>query len=142
QVSRNVGDRLPLAERRFRLQRDHRAPKLARCNFKGRARAERRLFEEHRDMPSFERVGGGRTSAERSIRLQLRRESQTPIQVRRIEIEDRQEVLACMKNSGGHQVRYSALIRTYSALRSHVHTVDDAVPAPRSTVTETSAALR
>jgi hypothetical protein len=42
------------------------------------------------------------------------------------EIEDGQEILAHNRRRWGgrrHHVRYSALIRTYSALKSHVHIV-------------------
>src|SRR5438067_7091277 len=74
---------------------------------------------------------------EAALGFQPRRELETALQLRRLEIEDRQEVFAG-ESGWRHQVRYSALIRTYSALRSHVHTVDDASPAPRSTLTAMS----
>ena len=101
---------------------------LADGDLEGRPRAQRRLFEQHRDMAARRAPSAvGASAAERPVGLHLRREVETALEVGGVEVEDRQEILAGgVQLMAWRQVRYSALIRTYSALRSHVQTVDDA----------------
>jgi hypothetical protein len=70
---------------------------LANGNFESRSRPQRRLVEEQRDMAAAERIRRRRMTAERAVGLQLRGELQTPLQIRRIEIEDGQEVFVRLR---------------------------------------------
>jgi len=48
EISGNIGDRLAASQRDIGLQCDDLSAELADRDFKGRARAKRRLFEQHR----------------------------------------------------------------------------------------------
>ena len=128
EAARHVLDRLAGAERRFRLEVSHVPPSSVTAISNVTAGPERRLLEEERHVPARERLRRRRLPAERAVGLHLRREVQTPLEIGRLEVQDREKVLA---GSCDRHVLYSPLIFTYSALRSHVHTVDDALPAPR-----------
>ena len=135
EVARDVGDRLAAAERGVRLQRDHVAAELADGDLERRARAQRRLLEQHRDVPAAERVGGRRLAARATGRPSPARRDRGSARGRRdrnrestgspcgvLRHGDRRVIAV----TSHRHVRYSALMRTYSALRSHVQTVDDA----------------
>ena len=92
EVARDVGDRLAQPERDVRLQRDEMAAELADRDLEGRARPQRRLVKQHRDVAAVERVGGRRLAPQRSIRLELRGELQAALEVGGVEVEHRQEV--------------------------------------------------
>ncbi len=108
------------------------------------ARAERRLLEEQRDVLPRERLVA--RCARSRARISARAASSSTLgELRRaVRSEHRQEVLrdetamrsaiATPLDAMAH-VRYSALMRTYSALKSQVHIVAScAPPVPRSTV--------
>ena len=97
EIARDVGDRLALPQRHVGLQRHHVAAQFTHGNLEGRARAQRRLVEQQRQMPAVERVRGRRMAAERAVGLHVRRELQAAIEIRRIEIEDRQKILASLR---------------------------------------------
>src|SRR2546427_556431 len=61
---------------------------------------QRRLVEEQRDVPAVQRVGGRRQPAERAVRLELRGDLEAALEIRRIEIENRQEVFSCQRGLG------------------------------------------
>ena len=133
EVARDVGHRLAAAERHVRLQRDDvrrrargwRSRRSSACAATASRTAARRGGRRAR-RPSA-RAARARARASRARPASRQRSSSAGV-----EVEDRQEVLAACRRLGhcdpsavrGAQVRYSALIRTYSALRSHVHTVD------------------
>ena len=94
EIARDVGHRLAPAERDVRLQRDQVPAELADRDLEGRARAQRRLVEEHRDVAAAQRLGRRRMASERAVGLHLRRELQAALEVGRVEVQDRQEVLA------------------------------------------------
>ena len=73
---------------------DHVPAELANRDLERRARAQRRLLEQHRDVAAAERVGRRRLAPERPVGLQLRGEIEAALEVGRIEVEDRQEILA------------------------------------------------
>ena len=119
------------------------AAQLADGDLERRSRPQRRLVEQHRDVAAVERVGGRRVAAERAVRLQLRGELEAALEIGGVEVEHAtgspcaaspaSRLVAC---SHGAQVRYSALIRTYSALEiAGPHRGRRACPAPRSTAT-------
>ena len=95
EIARDVGDRLAPAERDVRLQRDHVAAELADRDLERRARAQRRLVEQHRDVAAVERVGGRRMPPERAVGLHLRGELQAALEIGGVEVEDREEVFSC-----------------------------------------------
>ncbi len=127
EVARHVVDGLPVRVHDVGGNLDDVAAELAHADGEGHARAQRRLFEEQPDVPPIEGGGRRRLHALDPLALQLGRQLETLRERIGIEIENGQEVLH------GY-VRYSALILTYSAERSHVHTVAVCVPpAPRLT---------
>ncbi len=97
------------AERRVRLQGQHVAAQLVNGDLEGRARPQRRLLEQHRDMTAAEHVGGRRVAAERPIGLELRREVETALEIGRVEVEHRQEVLPGSRQLG-HGVNSGAVL--------------------------------
>ena len=123
EIARDVLDRLAAAEDHVRRRFDDLAAQLAHGDDERDARAERRLLEEQRDVSAGQWRRLHRPSA--ALALERPRQSQQPIEPVGREIEDREKVLAGERRSTGHglHVRYSALIFTYSALKSHVHIV-------------------
>ena len=99
EVARDVGDRLAPSERRVGLQRDDVAAELADGDLEGRPGAQRRLLEQHRDVPAVERVGRRRLAAERPVGLHLRRQIEAALEVGRLEVEDRQEILPRVRDA-------------------------------------------
>src|SRR5688500_17254808 len=96
---------------------------LANGDLERRSRAQRRLLEEQRDVHPGERGRRWRVHAKVSGRLQLGRQRQQTVEIGWTEVDDGKEVL---RQAGwrrgsvhGRHVRYSPLMRTYSALRSH-----------------------
>ena len=139
EVARDVLDRLAPAERDVRRRLDHVAAELADRDRERRARAQRRLVEEQRDVPAGERrARAARPACAR--RLQRRRQiagrpPARPASGRAPTGTASGASAAAARSAGRHaHVRYSALILTYSALRSHVHMrAAPALPVPRST---------
>src|SRR5512132_3049026 len=110
-----------------------------------RARSQRRFLEQQGDMQSRQRGCGGRLPAEAPVGLHLCRDAQQTIEIDGRPIEDRQEVLGepgrC--NAIHFYVRYSPLIRTYSALKSQVQMVaEPCPPVPRLTSISISVPFR
>ena len=72
----------------LRMQRDDLAAELVHGDFERRSRAERRLLEQQRDVPSVEDIRGRREPSERPIRFDLRGEVQAAFEIRGIEHRD------------------------------------------------------
>ena len=113
---------------------DGRLPaELAHGDFERRARAQRRLLEEHRDVAAAERVavGAWRPSDRSALRRAPARGSARDRSASKSRIERKSLRVDVRSSSWSRSV--VRVDPTYSALRSHVQTVDEAVPAPRST---------
>ena len=70
QIARDIGHRLAAAQRGVGMEREDVAAELADRDLEGRTRPQRRLLEEHRDMPSAERrrrSGASRPSARSAL---------------------------------------------------------------------------
>src|SRR6185436_10489919 len=107
--------------------------------------AQRRLLEEERHVTACQRGGGRRLGAQPPVGLHLARQLEQLLERPVIEIEDGEKVfgLGGRRRDGVHHVRYSPLIFTYSAVRSHVQTVaSPPPPVPRSTSIDTSFCFR
>jgi hypothetical protein len=102
EIARDVGDRLAPPQCYVGLQRHHVAAQFAHGDLERRARAQRRLVEQQRQMPAVERIRGRRQAAERAVGLHVRRDLQAALEIRRIEIEDRQKILASLRGGLGH----------------------------------------
>ena len=111
------------------------AAQLADGDLKRRAGPQRRLFEQHPDVCPPERVRGRRMIRQAALRLQLRGQVEQPREAVGLEIENGEEVLGRRRRRGCRvHVRYSPLIRTYSAVRSQVQIVADSAPEPEAHV--------
>ena len=164
QVLGHVLRGLATAKRHFRRHQDRLASQLADRDLEGHARAQRRLVEEQRHVPALERCLEA-AAAGRPRLLEPRGQREAGIQLARREVREREkrarpgagalrrrgprrrrdrlhlDVAACRGRSS--HVRYSPLMRTYSALRSHVQTTAAPLPpAPRSTCTSISGCFR
>ena len=108
EVARDVGDRLALPERHVRLQRDDVAAELAHGDLERRARAQRRLLEQHRDVTAVERVARSAPArpSERSA-FSCARELEAALEIGGVEVEDREEVLAASSRGvSAHALRF------------------------------------
>src|SRR4051812_31248461 len=150
EVAGDVFDRFASAERDVGRRLDHVAPELTHRDREGRAGPERRLLEEQRDVAAGQRR---RVLAARAARrLHRRREVEARLEIRWRHVADREELRQVSVHANAQSpgrrgvqahVRYSALMRTYSALRSHVHMrLLPAPPVPRSTRSMTSVRCR
>src|SRR5262249_32074995 len=73
------------------------AAQLADRDLERRARAKRRFVEQHADVPAVQRVGRRRLAPERAIGFQLRRELHAALEINRVEVEHREEILASLR---------------------------------------------
>src|SRR5206468_10654018 len=94
EISRDVGNRLALAERHVRLQRHDLTAQLANGDLEGRSGAQRWFVEQQPDVPALQRISQGGMTDERSIPFQLRGEPDAALEIDGVEVEHRQEVLA------------------------------------------------
>ena len=160
EVARDVGRRLASAERYVGGDQNGIRTQLPHCDLEGHARAQRRLVEQQRDLaPGKRRLGAA--SAGGAGLLHPRGLRQARRQLRGGQIGQRQKRArhrrrrstgtgwarglqwlhprARSRRGRSTHVRYSPLIRTYSALRSQVHaTAWPSPPVPRSTWTSSS----
>ena len=95
EVARDVGDRLAPSERGVGLQRHDVAAELADGDLERRARAQRRLLEQHRDVAAVRarRPSAPARPSERSA-FTCAASSRQRSRSAGVEVEDRQEVLA------------------------------------------------
>ena len=152
EIAGHVLDRLASAERDLGRRLDDFAAELAHGDHRRRPRAKGRLFEQERDVHPGQRLRAG--AARGALALHLGGQLQHALELDVTEIEDRQKVFRrdgawrvlprqfqfrhARRFRRSAHVRYSELIRTYSALKSHVHIVNSwPLPVPRSTVTAT-----
>ena len=113
-----------LGQRGRQMQRV--AAELTNRDLERRSRSQRRLLEEQRNVQPGKADADGACRPSSPIGLHLRRDAQQALEVDAREVEDRQEVLGePSRRRAIHYVRYSPLIRTYSALRSQVQIVAD-----------------
>ena len=123
------------------------AAQLPRGDLERRPRPQRRLLEQHRHVAAREELRGRGMRPRATARLSSGSPARCSARDRRR--RSRRTDRKCLRGREADRavlvwshVRYSALIRTYSALRSQVQTVDDAAPAPRSTDTVMSVPRR
>ena len=102
EVASDVGDQFPVAEGGIRLQTDHVAAQFSNGDFECRSRSERGLLEEQRHVPRLEGPGGRGLPAQGAVRLDLRRQLETALKIRGVEIEDREKIL----QRAGHGGRF------------------------------------
>ncbi len=128
EVAGDIVERLAIGVHHISRNLDDVAAQLADADRERHPGPERRLFEQQPDVPAGKGLSGGRGRSERALLLDPRGEVDDLPQLGGREVQDREEV------SRHVYVRYSALIFTYSAVRSHVHTVAvNGPPVPRST---------
>ncbi len=130
QIARDVlkGLACTFCERGGEVQRV--ATELANRDLESRSRAQRGLFEQQGDVQAGECCRRRCLASEPPVGLHLRRDSQQSVEIVRRQIEDRQEVLGETRRRRATSIHvtsyvYSPLMRTYSALRSHVQIVAD-----------------
>ena len=82
EIARHVLDRLAPAERHVLRRLDHVAAELADRNLERRSGAQRRLLEQQRDVPAFERTDVRHARGPRA--LQLRRQLEARFELRRV----------------------------------------------------------
>ena len=134
EIPRHVLQRLAAAIGKLRRDVERIPAQLAHRNLEGRARPQRRLFEQHPHVGTAERIRGRRMVRQRTLRLQLHGQVEQPREAAGVEIENGEKVFRRRSRCGSRvHVRYSPLIRTYSAVRSHVQMVADSAPDPRLT---------
>src|SRR5205085_11311789 len=133
EVARDVGDRLAAAECRVRRRLDHVAAELAYGNLERGPRPQRRFLEEQRDVKAIERLR--MRHARGTGGFQLPGHPQALFERLGTKVANREKPDGCAADAWPHgHVRYSALMRTYSALRSQVHMRErPGPPVPRST---------
>ncbi len=95
EVARHVVDRFPSAKRDVFGRLDGVAAELADGNLERGSRPQRRLLEEQRDVQAFERLFVRAVRGAR--RLELGRARKARRQLRRTEVQDRQELRRCRR---------------------------------------------
>jgi hypothetical protein len=134
EIPRHVLQRLAAAVGKLRRNIQRISAEVADRYLERGAGPQRRFFEQHPDVGAAERVGRRCLVRERPFRLQLYGHVKQPLEAAGLEIEDGEKVFGRHSRRGSRvHVRYSPLIRTYSAVRSHVQMVADAAPDPRLT---------
>ena len=135
QIPGDVLDRLALSLGQRSRQMEGIAAKLADRDLERRSSPQGRFFEEQRHVQAGQHRSGRCLRSEPPVGLHLRRGTQQFLELDVRQVEDRQEVLCEMRRcSAVRHVRYSPLMRTYSALRSQVQMVAEPCPlVPRLT---------
>ena len=121
EVARDVLDRLAAAERDVGRRLDHVAAELADGDRERRPRAQRRLVEQQRDVPAGQRRRVRPAGVARGLHRRRQRRDRSPARPASGRERTGTATAATGRRPRDTHVRYSALIFTYSALRSHVH---------------------
>ena len=106
EIAGDVIDRLAAAERDILRRLDDVAAELADGDLEGRAGAQRRLLEQQRDVLAFE--GTDVAHAGRARVLQLGGQPETGLELRRVEVANREET--CRRCQVDLVVRARALL--------------------------------
>ena len=93
EVAGDVGDGLARAERAFLRRDDHVAAELVHGDLERRARPQRRLVEQQRDVLAGQRLRRRRAASQLALALQARRQLQQVREAGGVEVEHRQVVL-------------------------------------------------